>query len=432
MSNALAIAAVTKTLRQLLIQGIPDLPNQNVTAKPPDRAFPGGNATTDQINLFLYHTIVNAAWRNRDLPNQIKPGETSQQPLALNLHYLISTSGAGDDEILSHQWLGIAMSVLHDHAVLSREEIRTAIITADIRGESVNSDLHEQVERVRITPLPLGLEDLSKLWTTFTTPYRVSAAYEVSVVLIESTRPVLTPLPVLDRNLLIEPNLSPPFPTLTKIQIPNPQGAARCGDGSLNSGEIITLIGHHLDKTTRVRFQHPRRQEPLQLTPLTGSSATQIILRLPDNPDPETLAGEPLQDPNQWLVGVYKISVEVNRDRPQPDGTTITETVTTNELPLAIAPRLILPFNYNSVTRRLTLTCRPRVLPEQRVMLLIDNYQLISNHTIPTNTLEFTLPTTLAPGEYLIRLRVDGIDSLLVRGTPPKLEFDPNQKVSVP
>lgn len=149
MSNALAIAAVTATLQRLLIQGIPDLPNQNVIAKPPDRAFGGGNAAIDQINLFLYQILPNASWRNRDVPSQLKSGETGQPPLALNLHYLISASGKGDDEILSHQWLGKAMRVLHDQAVLSREDIRLALS---------DNDLHEQIERVRITPLSLSIE----------------------------------------------------------------------------------------------------------------------------------------------------------------------------------------------------------------------------------------------------------------------------------
>ena len=42
-----------------------------------------------------------------------------------------------------------------------------------------DSDLQDQVERVRITAQPLSLEEMSKLWMTFQTQYRISAAYEV-------------------------------------------------------------------------------------------------------------------------------------------------------------------------------------------------------------------------------------------------------------
>ena len=41
-----------------------------------------GNNTANQLNLFLYQTMVNAAWRNMDMPRQVKPGETGQPPLA--------------------------------------------------------------------------------------------------------------------------------------------------------------------------------------------------------------------------------------------------------------------------------------------------------------------------------------------------------------
>ncbi|MBD2080936.1 DUF4255 domain-containing protein [Leptolyngbya sp. FACHB-17] len=432
MSNELAVAAVTATLRQLLIQGLqrlPDdrpLPNDRVTANPPDIVFGGGNPATDRVNLFLYQILPNAAWRNRDISTQLRSGETGQQPLALTLHYLMSTSGAGDDDIDGHRWLGRAMSILHDNAVLDREAIRTAL---------PRNDLHEQVERVRITPLSLSVEDLTKLWTTFTTPYRLSVAYEVSVILIESARPARTPLPVLDRRLTAQPNLLSPFPTLTDIETPNPQGVARAGDGSVNSGDLILLKGYHLDpepgETPEIRLQHPRRKTPLQPPNLGEFSSNQLTFRLPDNPDPAVLAPQPLEDPNQWLVGVYSVTVVISRVRQFPDGSSNRETRLTNEIALAIAPRII-ALNYNPLTRRLTVTCTPRILPEQRTLLLIGDTQVGRDElTVPNNTLEFTLPATVLAGDYFVRLRVDGIDSLLVRGTPPKLEFDPTQKVTV-
>jgi hypothetical protein len=47
-------------------------------------------------------------------------------------------------------------------------------------------------------------------------------------------------------------------------------------------------------------------------------------------------------------------------------------------------------------------------------------------------TLTFTVPNVLE-GEYLVRLRVEGVDSLpiIITGSPAKLDFDPQQKVSV-
>ena len=83
MSNALAIAACTVTLRNLLLTGIPALDSTlsdlQVTTQPPDLARK--NVTTSQLNLFLYQTVLNAAWRNLDMPRQVRPGETGVPPL---------------------------------------------------------------------------------------------------------------------------------------------------------------------------------------------------------------------------------------------------------------------------------------------------------------------------------------------------------------
>ena len=91
MSNALAIAAVTRTLRILVDTAVhedapdtipPDVKPTNtieVTTLPLDKAR-DSNATTNQVNLYLYHTVPNATWRNMDLPPQARPGDISLPP----------------------------------------------------------------------------------------------------------------------------------------------------------------------------------------------------------------------------------------------------------------------------------------------------------------------------------------------------------------
>src|SRR5690348_13905400 len=67
MSNSLAIAAVTAALRHLLDRGLSaDVPGTRVTTRPPDKARDGQSG--NQVNLFLYRTAPNAAWRNADWP----------------------------------------------------------------------------------------------------------------------------------------------------------------------------------------------------------------------------------------------------------------------------------------------------------------------------------------------------------------------------
>ncbi|MGD1992199.1 MAG: DUF4255 domain-containing protein [Anaerolineae bacterium] len=410
MSNPLAIAAVTATLRNLLVQGItPEIPDATVTTTPPDKARDSNSG--NQINIFLYQTEPNPAWRSMDPPRQARPGEVGQPSLSLNLYYLVTAYGRNDDDVTGHHLLGRAMSVLHDHPVLSPDHIRIAL---------PDNDLHEQVERVRITPQPLSLDEMSKLWNTFQTQYRISAAYQVSLVLIDSTRPVPSPLPVLRRG---EEDRGPVAsaaapPSLTEARPPTPQPSARLG-------EDLTIHGLHLDgEGLTARFASFRLPAPIEVDPLAERTPTALTVHLPDPAEePAALAG--------WAPGFYTLALVVRRaDLP---------TWTTNEVSFALAPTItVAPDTAPPGDVNLTLTCRPRMRDAQRALLLFGDRQ-IAPQTVTTPE-DATQPTTLtflvpevAAGSYVVRLRVDGVDSLpFVRtGTPPRLEFDPNQKVTI-
>ena len=127
MSNHSAIAAVTATLTNMIQRAVSvdaAVAGGRVTARPPDRARQG--VAGNQINLFLYRTSIDAAWRNQDPPS-IRPGESGQPSLPLVLSYLITAYGENDDEILSHRLLGIAMGVLNDRPLLSRADIQRSL-----------------------------------------------------------------------------------------------------------------------------------------------------------------------------------------------------------------------------------------------------------------------------------------------------------------
>ena len=407
MSNSMAIAAVTATLRNLLFQGVtadPDLVDTTVTTQAPDQARDSNN-NANQINLFLYQTEPSAAWRNMDMPRQVKPGETGQPPLALNLYYLITAYGRNDDDVFGHRVLGRAMSSLHDHPVFGAEEIKAALF---------GNDLHEQVERVRMTPQSLSLEEMSKLWNTFQTRYRISAAYQVSVVLIESTRPAKTPLPVLtrssdDQGITARADLTPPFPTLESVDPPDNQPSACLGG-------VLTLSGHHLDgDSVLVRFMSRRLTQAIEVSPLAGGTAREIRVELPD-------------EPANWHAGLYSLAAIISRADDQDR--------TTNELPLSLAPRITtgLPI---TIARNpggdaeIILTCSPQVQPEQRAALLLGDREVLAQpHPVQTDTLMFVV-TDANPGEYFLRLRVDGVDSLLVDRTVIPPVFDETQKVEI-
>lgn len=410
MSNALAIAAVTETLRRILDTGINSvISGTTITVKPPDKARNG--ITTNQVNLFLYQTEVNAAWRNMDMPRQVRPGEAGWPPLPLNLYYLVTAYGEGDEDSPAHRLLGLAMGLLHDHTLLGAGEIEAAL---------ADSELHEQVERVRITLQPLNLEEMSKLWTTFQTQYRISAAYQVALVLIESTLPGRAALPVLRRGSAdTGPAVLAAFsPVIDEVRPPGLLPGVRLGDD-------LTILGRNLDgEGIRARFTHPRITNPIERNPLPGATASRLMVHLPSTAEvPAVMSAA--------APGFYTVALEVSRPN--------LPTWLSNEAPFALAPIItVTPTSAPAGTINLTLTCAPRMRDGQRALLLFGDRQLepqsVTNPGNPAQptTLTFQVPGVVA-GSYVVRLRVDGADSLpfVLAGTPPHLEFDPAQTVTV-
>jgi hypothetical protein len=217
MSTALAIAGVSAVLRDLLINGLIDqdlmaaLGDVTVTAIAPDRVRPPDDAGPSQLNLFLYQATPNTGWRNVGNPAYDSRGiAVANPPLALDLHYLLTAFGAEDfhSEIL----LGYGMQLMHEHPVLTHDAIRQALappiqapggggLPENLRVLSTTG-LGDQMEQIKIVPEAMDIESISKLWSAFQTNYRPTAAYLVTVVLIERERSTRQALPVTRRNLM--------------------------------------------------------------------------------------------------------------------------------------------------------------------------------------------------------------------------------------
>ncbi|MDF5721813.1 MAG: DUF4255 domain-containing protein [Rhizonema sp. PD37] len=198
MSNALAIAAVTAVLKYLIENGLvtdaiaTSVGDVVVTALPPDRI----SVETDeraQINVYLYLITPNrnVDWVSQELRQRHPQSTGANPPLSLDLHYLITAYGAKDfqAEIL----LGYAMQLLHEIPVLTSDIIYTAlkntntnsILSQALATVSI-SELAEQIGQIKIYPEFFNMEETSKLWSTLQTHYRPSAAYQASMVFIDS------------------------------------------------------------------------------------------------------------------------------------------------------------------------------------------------------------------------------------------------------
>jgi hypothetical protein len=197
VSTYLAIGGVSATLQKLLKDRM-ELPSDvtwsdvDITVRTPKPDTDPNDSQTPEnsrVNLFLYNVTENAYLKNQEMPGHGHPAAFGQPPLSVNLHYLLTAYGTTSEngsvvtEVRAQQLLGSAMQVLHDHPVITDE------LTADDGTTILHSSLLGEYERVKLTLDPISLEDLSKVWTALTFPYRLSVAYKVSVVQIESTRP---------------------------------------------------------------------------------------------------------------------------------------------------------------------------------------------------------------------------------------------------
>jgi hypothetical protein len=443
MSSALAIASVTAVLKDLLDNAVIDHSLSeavggavNVTALSPGQIKPNNDGVISrQLNLFLYHVAPNTGWSNVGLPSRDARGDRlTNPPLALDLYYLLTAYGQEDFE--AEILLGYAMQRFHETPVLTRGAIRTALAQpggpvsgTDILPSALEaltaSDLADQVEQVKLTQYPLNVEEASKLWSAFQTNYRPSVAYHVSVVLVQSEGAVRSALPVLtrgvdDTGVAVQADTNSPFPALFSVEPAGGQFAAVLGDELVIKGQRLEAA------TLAVVVRNQRLAAPLELTPLAGATAEEVRARLEINP---------ATDPTTFVAGVYTLSLVLDRGTPQER--------TTNEVPFALAPHMPVPppageppsiaaARAADGTVTVTVRCRPDVLPSQRVTLVVGQSEAPAQpHAARTNTLAFRF-RQLPAGEYHVRLRVDGVESLLIDRAASPPAFDATQRVTVP
>jgi Pvc16 N-terminal domain/IPT/TIG domain len=253
MSDYLAVGGVTAVLMWLLnneLQAVGPssiLPSEvSITALSPDLVTVG---TTEQpqLNLFLYYVSINPALRNLDLPSLDAAGnKVSNPPLALNLHYLVSGYGTTlQTQLIGEVLLGWAMKVLHDNPVVPIATIQEAL-SAQPSETSVAylslSTLAGQTEHLRVTPEALTIEEIYRLWPAFQAHYRPSSAFQVSVVVIQDTTPVMSGLPVRHRRLLTMPLQSPVISGVTPATATAGQVLTISGANFLGQARTDTLV----------------------------------------------------------------------------------------------------------------------------------------------------------------------------------------------
>jgi hypothetical protein len=390
----------------------------------------------NQVNLFLYQIVQNAAWTNADIRGSTISPERSSPVLPLNLRYIltaytggpeegIDSTTSGDRLLGGHRLLGRAMSILHENPILD-----PSMINDQIPPEDRIDHPFDQREHLRITLHSISTEEISKLWTSFNSACRTSAVYEVSVVLIESrSQPAVSPPVVMQGAEGGGPSSwSGAGPILSRLVLPPLQPTAMPGDELVIEGQGLTGDG------LKVRLSGMLDGDSVDVEPLMQSGGRTVKLRIP---------GPGLGSAAAMHPGFYSVSVLI----PTVHG----HFISSNALPMAIASiiEVIEPQRQPGQESpeavagsfSISITCQPRIRAGQRVHLIVGGGQfppsLVSDPADPKNAAG---PTTLrfdvhgmAAGEHLIRLRVDGVDSMPTRrlGRQPWIELDRRQQLVV-
>jgi hypothetical protein len=419
MSNALAIAAVTEALVQTLQEALTGInlgSTPQVTNTRPDQV---AQLPQVGVNVFLYQIVPNPYLRNADVPTRNPDGPLLQRPTAaIDLHYLLTFHG--DDTRLEQQrLLGAVVRELHANPVLTRSMIASVQQNTSFL---VGSNLDQQRDLVRFTPMKFSLEELSKLWSfLLKTDYVLSTAYQASVVLIETDDPVPPPaLPVLSSNVTALPFLQP---VVTAIQ-------SAAGAGALIlAGSQIVITGLNFILQSPGSSQSSATEVQIDGIGVNATTITdtRIVLTLPQDLKAGARTVQILQSlnlgtpPTPHLLGfqsapaTFVLHPEIQHSGSPPfyqitvapggSGSPPGETVTVAVDPAARAGQ--------------------RALLELLQVAQPTAARLIDGGVVAADTATLTFPIENLPaGTYLVRVRVDGAES--------PLALDPSGAPSAP
>lgn len=417
MSNHLAIAAVSSTLVHMLRDPVnATISGSGVKADRPLSAVTKGDVP--EVRIFLYGVQPNAAWRNNDLPTRRPNGGMVQRPqAALDLFYLFSFTG-NEPALEPQRLLGTVVRELHARPVISRADIRKMIqegVTADKKFPLATSDLADQPELVRLTPLSLDLEEISKLWSVFfQAPYQLSVAYQASVVLISPDDTVQPSLPVVERQIFADTIRRP---SITRVM------AEEGPFAPVSTGTEVVIQGTQLRGEKTIVWIGTSNIEPapnavgdreIRVTVPASARAGLASVRV----EHVTVQGEP---PVQRMAGTSNLAPLVVRPGIQRQGDayriSLLDVRTTGQL--------------RAGTLRIFVD--PAVGKGQRVEVILNETNVLSARTPGSYTFrrpgpngsgaseethELLVPfQNVPPGNYLVRVQVDGAESMLERDT---------------
>ena len=403
MSNSLAIAAVTSSLRYVLDRSLQAAHAGQVGGAAVTTVHPSELATSDVagsagINVFCYLATPNHAWNLSDLPTRRGDGSLTARPVAaVDLHYLVTCYGE-EPRLEPQRLLGRVVIALKATSVLTRDVVTAALdLYADDADTAflADSDLADEVELVKLSPTPLSLEEMSKLWGVLDAPYLLSQTYLATVVLVSAEAAPTLALPVLGRSIGVSP-YAPPRIESVVTQPP---------DLAVTAGTELLLTGSGLVPSVAGSVSVSVGQAELSPEEDPRADAVRVIVG------------------NAVPAGLHGISVR-HRSLPGADGDPPARvTATSNSLPLLVRP-FVTVGTVDATSAALTVS--PPLQAGQKVSVLLT--RLDDAGADAANELTIVLPPVatgqapmssvvlardvLLPGEWLVRVQVDGVQSV--------------------
>lgn len=395
MSNFLAVATVSAALQRLLTPVV-------------SAAVGGAEVWVDRsdvkrqksgVNIYMYRSSIDPVWRNEELPARRDDGTLRVRPrIATSLHYLLTFHGK-DNEMVPQRLMGATLATLHTRPIITTQLIDDVTSEAGqpqgMHKFLALNDLVDAEEQVRVSPDPMSLDELSKLWSVFfQSPYQLSATYRASAVLLEETLESTLPAPpVLRPQLTVRGLLRPTIISARNSADPR---------APVHSGSVLHIEGSGLrgDRTLV-------RVGPTELLPgAADTSATTVRVDLASAG--QLRAGlQPVVVAHRWLVG----------DPSQPRGGE-----TSNAVGVMVAPRITLNVSAAQIgiSSDLPIGRRQQVsvaLLERttgRPVLTLD----VPERESDTTSISVARPSAsaeLPAGQYGVALAVDGAQSPLTR-----------------
>ena len=148
-----------------------------------------------RLSVYLYHVEPDPQLRNQ--PQLADgPDRLLRAPLALRCYFLITP--LTDEEPTNHLILGRVMQALHDTPFIG-----------EVAGAPIGDSFGGGSPELRLSIEPMTLEELSRVWYAMGRDYRLSVAYMMRTVIVDTALDPESTTRVGDTHVGVQPLVAP-------------------------------------------------------------------------------------------------------------------------------------------------------------------------------------------------------------------------------